>query len=192
LEDQVLNEIDESGSDQFDFGNTDGQLVVNTVEASGAGRKISQKKLKRLTLSLVKDKVESKVEIRAENGAIKLKSNKIEAETKLPITLDKTTDKLLIKTANKTEEIQILPDRADQIIRDSGLENEIKKIEILQSTFPANNGDIVYRFTGAKTGKVLGVLPIRGKVETEVGVETGKIVGVREFFLTRILSQFFK
>ncbi len=167
---------------EFQAKVNDGELEFEAKEASDAS------KLARLkNTTAVKVKLNGKeLELQAENDHINLKLGNIEAETRFPLTIDQATGQLMVITPNGPRPIRVLPDQASQVAQSAGVQNKIDKLEILSST--SGTDSVVIKLTGAKTGSILGLIPINQPVETEVGAQTGQIVNINAPFWLTLLS----
>lgn len=185
-EDENEDEIEAPEMGEFEVKANEGQLEFEAKEASEAS------KLARLrNANAIKVKLnERNIAFEAENDHINLKLGNIEAETRFPLTIDQVTGQLMVITPNGPRPIRVLPDQASDIAQNAGVQNKIEKLEILPS--PSSTDSVVIKLTGAKTGSILGIIPINQPVETEVGAQTGRIVSINEPFWLRLLSPFIR
>lgn len=180
------NEVETADVGEFQAKVNDGELEFEAKEATDAS------KLARLkNTTAIKVKLNGKeIELQAENDHINLKLGNIQAETRFPLTIDQTTGQLMVITPNGPRPIRVLPDQASQVAQNAGVQNKIDKLEVLSSTSATDS--VVIKLTGAKTGSILGLIPINQPVETEVGAQTGQIVNVNAPFWLRLLSPFIR
>ncbi len=176
------NEVETTDVDEFQISARDGEFELEAKEATEASR------LARLrSASAIKVKLNGKnVELEAENDHINLKLGNIQAETRFPLTIDQATGQLMVITPNGPRPIRVLPDQASLVAQNAGVQNKIERLEILSSTSATDS--VVIKLTGAKTGSILGIIPVNQPVETEIGAQSGQIVNVNAPFWLRLIS----
>lgn len=133
------------------------------------------------------DEIE-KQDFEVSDDGMEIKSGSISATSKFPITFNKTTNSLTVKTGEGSKEIRILPDQAALIATTSGIQSQIDKIELAQAQ---TQNTTVFKVSGNKTGKLFGLITISEPVVTEIDAGTGNVVSTsKPSFIFRLLSAF--
>lgn len=130
--------------------------------------------------------------VKTEKGNFKLELKGVAAESKFPISFDKTTGQLFVTTPNGERQIRLLPDEASSIAKLAGIQNQIDKIEIVENNQPSTEDEIVFNLSGLKTGKLLGLIPVKSPVQAEIGANSGKILNIDQPFWLKLLSPLVK
>lgn len=187
-ENEIENEIESPETEKIDVNLTEGILEF---ESKGTSATLKPKKLgkaQNVKLTLKQNGIEQELEVKAEGDHINLVTQNIGAETRFPLTFDKTTGQLLVTTPNGQRIIRILPAQASQIAQTAGIQNQIEKIEIQANTTAGTDEDVVLKLTGKKTGKILGIIDVNQPVEAEIGARSGSIISTTTPFWLRLLS----
>lgn len=203
FEQEIENELENEEIKDFLFKPQGEELETEVHDATGAARKLnankgpssnsgqgslnSGKKIK-LTLGHPEASEGGKeIELEADDNTLKLTSRGVKAETKFPISFDKTTGQLIIQTGNGPKPIRILPDQAAEIARSEGVQ-KTEKVEIVENTDTQSTSEVEFKISGTRAGSLLGIIPISGNVETEVSADNGQVTKVTEPLWLKILS----
>lgn len=188
LENEVENEVEKPEVKEVEVAAKQGEIEVEAKEASSASNQ--KKSTKNLSINLTKNKGEKQIKLAAEGEKIEIASKGVTAESKFPLSVNKQTGQLFVRTGKGLREIRILPNQAAEIASLANIENQIDKIELIENELPNIQDDILVKISGKKNGNLAGFIPISTSVETEIGAQTGDIVKVSEPIWLRLLSKF--
>lgn len=148
------------------------------------------------------DEIETELEkddikIATAPGAIALVNKGIGALSNFPLSVDPTTKELTVTTPAGTKVVTVLPQKAvdnmlaahimDDVVGEKA-DNELASIPNLVK-LETENGVLGYKVKGTKTHKLLGLIPIKTKVEAFVSAENGQVVQSTNSLLGRILNR---
>ena len=136
------------------------------------------------------------VRISALAGQMKIENQGVAALTKLPISLDSSTNQLIVTTANKKMTVTTLPaqavanlisrgiiDSAENLLEvtsKSASDSAQTEIKAPKTELVERNGAVVYRVVGQKSRKFLNLFPATFTLQAEVNAETGALVNLQE------------
>lgn len=183
-ENGLEDELEKAEVKEVEFKINDAEIEGEIKEDTGSTTKGTAKKL---TVNLTKVKGEKEIELAAEEENFKIKSKGVEVETNFPLSFNKQTGQLFVKTKRGLREIRILPDQVATIAKSKGIQNQIDKIELVEQE---SNDEVIARVQGIKSGKLFGLIPLSAKVETEIGTQTANIISNNQPFWLTILSRF--
>lgn len=178
---EAENEIEE-------FQNIDGNL---DIESSSAGK--VNTKTNRIKLKIKDDEGTAEAELETEDGGFKLTSKGVGALTNFPIFMDPATHQLFVRTGNGLKAIRVLPDQAAAVATQSGIQNQVGKIQLIEASSSGTlNGTVVFNVEGRRNGTLLGFIPINVPVNTEISADSGQVVSTQEPFWLQLLSPLIK
>ena len=147
------------------------------------------------------------VKIASSGGRLVIKHGEVEAETHFPLSIDLSTNALIVTTPAGTKTVAILPDVAVRHLLASGIADRIETINPIASptgsaTTSATiatpnvkkielkelNNQLVFEIKAIDDQKLLGLLPISISKTAFVSAETQQIVKVEQDLFGRILD----
>lgn len=147
------------------------------------------------------------VKISALAGQMKIENQGVAALTKLPISLDSSTNQLIVTTANKKMVVTTLPaqavanlisrgiiDSAENLLEvpsKSASDSAQTEIKAPKTELVERNGAVVYRVVGQKSRKFLNLFPATFTLQAEVNAETGALVNLQEPSILRFFGFLF-
>lgn len=147
------------------------------------------------------------VKISALAGQMKIENQGVAALTKLPISLDSSTNQLIVTTPNKKMVVTTLSAQAIANLISRGIidsaENLLEvpsknasdsaqtEIKAPKTELVERNGAVVYRVVGQKSRKFLNLFPATFTLQAEVNAETGALVNLQEPSILRFFGFLF-
>ncbi len=132
---------------------------------------------------------EARLRIRTSEGRFIIREGRIEAETSFPLSIDLTTNELIVTTPSGAKRVAVLPQQAiDNIIRVGHVdviapEAAETRIEIVE-----RDGRVIYVIEGLKRKRFLGFLEVFIPRVLEVSGDTGELITTRQNLIDRILE----
>lgn len=160
--------------------NTDDTLEVELDQASGEAMINRWAKTNSARL-------EDGTEVVPFGKGIAFGSRMIKSTTNFPLSLNRTTGQLSVTTPNGARFIRILPDQASEIAKSAGIA-EIKNMELVETPKGEVGDKLAFKITGKRAGNFLGIFPIDGTMEAEVGAQSGLVLSVSQPWWLRILA----
>lgn len=134
-------------------------------------------------------------------GDVVVAQGKVAAKTDKPISLDTTTNNLLIDLNGIKSEVNVLPPAAvagllaanviDQVDPSVGIDSKIQEtLPQVESviTLSEHAGSLAYSIDGISEKKLLGFFPVQIKKRVIVSAETGEVIQVQRSFLDRVVE----
>lgn len=152
--------------------------------------------------------ISGKLKIKGKDGVLFVIRNGVAAGTEFPLSIDLTTNELIVTTPAGVKRVAVLPDSAvrNMILRgfitqvvstvgegkesgggsseSGGLLEAKEKVKIVTD----ENGRLVYEIEGEKFEVFLGLLPVRIKKKLVVSGENGELLSVRQTLLQRVVD----
>lgn len=119
---------------------------------------------------------------------LEINANNVVAYSSMGLSIDPLSGVLTVETPTGPQKVSIMPDEALGIIIElkalstGGTEPSILLV--------SEKGSLIYRITGQKVEKFLGLLPISVQKEVLVSADTGSVIRIELDLLSRILSFF--
>lgn len=119
---------------------------------------------------------------------LEINANNVVAQSSMALSVDPLSGILIVETPNGPQKVSIMPDEALGIILElKALNAGIPDPSIL---LVSENGKLIYRISGAKMEKFIGLLPIAIQKQVLVSADTGSIVKVELSLISSLLSFF--
>ncbi len=144
------------------------------------------------------DEIENKIKdldfkVSTSEGKILVQKNKFGAFSNFPLQLDLETKQLIASTSAGARILTILPDqaienmlKANVITKILGLQGDTSLADIVE--LGEKNGIPVYKLSGIKSHKLLGLIPIETEVKAEVSAETCDLVSTEQSMLSQVID----
>lgn len=137
------------------------------------------------------DEDEDKIRIATGSGEgeMVISRNRIRAKTNFPLSVDLTTNELIVTTPAGVKRVTILPDQAianllaNDVIDRVEPENE-EELELTET----EEGEPAYELAGESDQEFLGFLPVKIKAKFRVSAETGEVLTSQKPLITRLLD----
>lgn len=188
----------EDGGLKLKYVVENGKLTLKVENENGEENEATEEELNDLQDELEQELEDDGIEIASDAGGIKLAKNKVVALTKFPLSVNATTNQLVVTTPQGQKVVAILPDKAVENLLNTGIVNKIEGTPSTDSAQLANinsdiklevkNDEVVYRIKGVKTKKLLGLLPVTTPVTAFVSVENGVPIAIEQSLLSRIIN----
>ncbi len=121
------------------------------------------------------------------NKSIIINRNNVSAETSLPVSVDLTTNGILVETTSGIKRITTLPDQIVTQSQNSQFITSVdkdKKIELI-----VENGIPVYKINGIRVGKFFGIISVSIQKQIIVSAEDGRLVKENLSILNQLLEK---
>lgn len=151
-------------------------------------RKLNKKSYGKVKIKLFGNTGEKEVTILSENNSFRLESGGVEFETKLPISIDSTSDQLEIETSSGEHSLRMLPEDAISVLRNKKVLNKAEKMELVENSNRNSLDKITIKVRGKKEGNVFGLIPVSANVESEVGGLSGEVLNITQPAWMKFLS----
>lgn len=125
----------------------------------------------------------AETEVQAENDSLVLKKGGVSARTTIPVTIDREAGTLSVTTPSGNQILRILPDQALNKITNEGLLDPTN-----ETNLEFENGALVYKITGTKSERLLGLFPVDLEKTVSLSADTNEIANITEDLTTRILD----
>jgi len=178
-----------------------GEVRLEAEDERGKEAKLEDDEREEVEAEIENELENEKVEIRAEGNIQTVVKNKIGAETKFPLSIDVSTNQLIVTTPAGQKVVTVLPDRAVQNMLKAKVMDKVKTVEgstseasSAQGEFEGNvklemrKGELTYKVRGEKTHRVFGILPISTETTAFVSADTGELVAQEQSLLSRLLA----
>lgn len=135
----------------------------------------------------------------AANG-FTIKKGEVEAETKLPLSINPLTRELSVTTPAGTKVVAVLPDQAVQNLLSRGVLSSIDETTTTATTgtqpqtkkkvtLTTLNNQPVFEVQGRSKKRLLGIIPVTVQKTPVVSAQTGQVVATNESFFQSILDR---
>lgn len=154
------------------------------------------------------------VKIASDGGGFEMRGKHLGAKSHFPLSIDSTTNSLIITTPAGIKTVTILPDKAIENILNEGIlskigggiasssagiagsdENGTNGSESATTgnssdniELTSENGETVYKIKGSKEKRFLGLIPVSVNKTVTVSGDTGEIQSTQESFFNRFLD----
>ncbi len=197
VEDNGTQKIEaESTGVHFKFQNTNGETKIEAVNDIGEKVSTADAEVKRLEKSL-QDK---EIAVSSTDGVMEVEHNGIRARTNFPLSVDPTTNQLVVTTPAGKKTVAVLPDDAIKNMLANGFLTTIASGSANTSgatssaavagafQMAVHNGTIVYEIQGEKMQKLLGLFPVTTPRTVLVSAQTGQAVAQNQSWLSTLIS----
>lgn len=188
-ENEVENETENENDDLVEIENKDGELHLSGKDSNGTEFEI-ENNLESRKLKVKTATGEAEVEIEAEDGIVQFKAHGFLASSKFPLSFDKTTGALFVRTGNGTKQIRILPDEASSVAQSAGIIDKLSSIE-LESNTQEGTESIVFKVKGIKNLKLFGLIPVNENVAAQISSQDASVLSTQEPLWARLFSFLF-
>jgi len=136
-----------------------------------------------------KDDDSTKIEIEDKNLKTKLKME-FKAKSDFPLTIDASTNQLIVSTPAGEKAVTVLPDHAVQNMLDTKKFDSVSAQPGTTQTIKLEmrNNKMVYRVGGVKKHKVVGIIPVDVPVTFFVSADTGDAVAQEQSLLSNLID----
>ena len=128
-------------------------------------------------------KVKIKIKVKRVENRFVFMTREIEAETDFPLSVNPTTNELVVTTPSGERVVTILPDQAVANMLANNIFNRQRNVNIV-----FENGTVIYRISGDRDEKLLGIFNVVIPTTAVVSADTGQLVTQEQPFLFRFLD----
>ena len=128
-------------------------------------------------------KVKIKIKIKRVENRFVFMTREIEAETDFPLSVNPTTNELVVTTPSGERVVTILPDQAVANMLANNIFNRQRNVNIV-----FENGTVIYRISGDRDEKLLGIFNVVIPTTAVVSADTGQLVTQEQPFFFRFLD----
>lgn len=116
------------------------------------------------------------------NGQVTLQQGATEVATSLPLEIDSKTRTIQVMVNNQPTKLSVLPAEAVTSISAKGLVTPPTAANAAQPqvVLVKNQERLEYQIKGEKSGKFLGILPVKTQVQVNVSAQTGNTLSVSQ------------
>lgn len=172
-----------------------GQLKITAKKEDGTEVALHENALEKINESLKEQGLSVST---ASANKFAITSDKTEAETEFPLSIDPSTNTLAVTTPNGTKDVTILPNQAVTNVLDKNILTNVESKTSINATESASatqtttltevNGQLVFAVNGVAKKNLLGVFPVGFAKTALVSATNGQVVQVNETILNRILE----
>jgi hypothetical protein len=123
--------------------------------------------------------------VREENGKKIIEGGQFRAHTDLPISVNVSTNQLVVTTSAGDREVTVLPEQAIENLNAQGIVGSIEDSESIEVV--EEEGAPVYKIEGTQQKRLFGVLPLQFKSRYSVSAVDGSIRQESSSFVNSIL-----
>lgn len=194
---KIKSEI-RQGNLRVKFEIENGQVKVETKVKKAENEIELEDKAENEALEEVETELEKEdVKIATAPGQIALVNKKVGALSNFPLSVNPTTRELTVTTPAGSKVVAVLPEKAINNMLAAHIMDDVvsEKVNNSLASIPElvkleiKNGVLGYQVKGTKTHKLLGLIPIKTKVETFVSAENGQVIETNQSLLGRILNR---
>jgi len=134
----------------------------------------------------------NKAQVNQSNDAaphLEINANNVIAQSSMGLSVDPLSGILTVETSTGPKKVSIMPDEALGIVMELKALNDKGGVET-SILLVSEKGSLIYRISGFKAEKFLGLLPITIQKQVLISADTGSLVKVELSFLAQILSYF--
>ena len=190
IEDDGTQKIEvEQGKLKIKYVIENGKVVLKAEDESGEEVEIEDEDLEELEQEIE----DSGIKVATESGRIKFGGNQ-NAITNFPLSINPTTNELIVTTPAGEKIVTILPDQAIANLLATNIVNVIEASESAGTSTAASieltvrDGKVVYEIDGKKKSRLFGFIPVDTKIKAFVSAETGNVVAKQESILSRVVD----
>ncbi|HAV15197.1 MAG TPA: hypothetical protein DCX25_02615 [Candidatus Pacebacteria bacterium] len=164
----------------------DGELLLKTEDKKGNEKEASEQE-KEETEGLFE---QEDIEVASKEGEIEFEHKGVRTRTNFPLSIDPTTNGLVVTTPAGQKTVTTLPDVAVQNMLSQGVLTTIVSESVQTSPVQLETfeGELAYRIEGEKEIRVLGFIPVMVQTTAYVSPDDGQIVAQRRSLLSNILN----
>lgn len=170
------------------FNNINGQLILNAKKADGSEVQVSTAALPSLNQALASEN-QPQIDQNAQGNFVILKSG-VGATTTFPLSLDVSTNQLMVTTPTGTKNVTVLPDQAVNNLITQGTITSVDQNgnNSSQINLVEENGQPVFQINGVSDQKLLGIIPLTIHKTANVSAQTGQVVSQNESLGQQLLD----
>jgi hypothetical protein len=120
---------------------------------------------------------------------LEINANNVIAQSSMGFSVDPLSGILTVETPNGPQKVSIMPDEALGIITELKALNTKGQVEP-SILLVSEKGNLIYRVSGEKVEKFLGMFPLSIQKQVLISADTGSVVKVELSLLSRIMSFF--
>jgi hypothetical protein len=98
----------------------------------------------------------------------------------------------MVNTPNGPHPIGVLPDLVARVATESGIQDKIDNIDLLEASQSGDLNQNIFRVNGQRIGKLFGLIPIQASVQTNVSADSGTVLDTTEPFWLKLLGPFIR
>jgi hypothetical protein len=123
------------------------------------------------------------------SAQLEINANNVIARSSMGLSIDPLSGILTVETPNGPQKVSIMPDEALGIVLELKALNASGVVEP-NILLVSENGALIYRISGEKVEKFLGLFPLAVQKQILVSADTGSVVKVELSLISQILSFF--
>lgn len=130
-----------------------------------------------------------RVEVSLREGRAVVNRNQTSAVTDLPLSVDLSTNELMVGTPVGERMVTVLPDEAVRRVLEEDAADRVESVP--EAVILAERGgDPIYTIEGEKDHRLLGIFAIKTRVRVTISAQTGEITGRQQSFLDTLIDFF--
>lgn len=135
------------------------------------------------------------IKVSTGGAQLAVSKNNVGAVSNFPLTIDLTTNQLMVTTPKGTKVVAVLPDQAVSNMLKQGILNSVNTSTSSVGGIPATtkleekNDVLVYEIEGTRSKRLFGFIPINTPVTIFVSAETGELAETEQSLLTSIINR---
>lgn len=171
----------------------DGEIMASAENEKGEELELPDEDLGKLEDEVENELEDEGVEIATRGGRLAFSKNKVEATTNFPLSVDLTTNQLVVMTPAGQRTVAVLPDQA---IKNLLVGNIINRLATPSASsagaleLKLEDGKMVYEISGSKDFRLFSLIPISAPLKAIVSAENGSLITTELPPLTNLISLF--
>lgn len=169
------------------FETKDGKLVIKKENEEG-----QQEDVNKNEQAEVENELENNdVRVATTSGnAIMVSKNGVGARTNLPLSVDPVTHELFVQTPQEIRLVAVLPDAVAGLLLSKNILSQLNTTKEAQTELTEQNGKLVFKATGVKNERLLGIFPVKFQKTVVLSAETGQVLEEEKSFQDRLVDIF--
>lgn len=202
IEDNGTTKIEiEQGELKIKYELENGQVVKTVEDDEGDEVELKDDELEEVEKEVENELEDEGIEISTSSGKPTVIKNQVAASTEFPLSVDVSTNQLILTTLEGEKVVTVLPDQAVQNLLATGVINSVtlNQTSDLMTTstlgpvdsvvqLKVRNSEPVYEIDGEKIFYLFAVIPVSQSVKAIVSAETGSLVTKQQSFLTNVID----
>lgn len=189
-----------SGGVKVKLERKDGRLKIKAENEAGEELELGEEEIFKIEERIDKNIVKVAT---GEGEKMVFGRGNVAAATNFPLSVDLTTNSLVVKTPSGTKTVAVLPDAAVNNLLAANVIDKLGAAALTAATasgglsgvssiiqFGERNGVAVYDVAGEKQERLFGLIPVSIRKTVTVSAETGELVGQNKTLLNTLLDAF--
>lgn len=165
-----------------------GVLKIKVKTEDGEDVEVADEAELELEKSVADDLSEEGIELGEDDDVHTIASHGKKTRTHFPISVDPVTHQLIVTTPSGTKTLSVLPDTAFNNLFEIGIINENDDLASDDTELVEKDDTVVYKISGEKTHKFLGLFSINLPRSAYVSAESGEPLEIEQSLFSRFID----